>query len=72
MSTLTTPPSGHASHAFGATSSGVFIMSTVPVCLVIRTLEDHVIGDIPGYCEIVARRVWEHKHSVRERGAVRK
>lgn len=72
MSTLITPPPGHTSHALGATASGVFIMSTVPVCLGICTPQVHVIGDIPGYCEITGRRIWEHKHIVRERGAMRK
>lgn len=67
MGTLTTPLSGHAQHALGAAASGDFIMSTVPVCLVMRTLEVHVIDDIPGYCKIMARRVWEHKHMVRVR-----
>lgn len=72
MGTLATPPSGHASQASGASASGVFIMSTVPICLVIRTLEVYVMDDIPGYCEIIARIVWEHKQIVRTKGAVRK
>lgn len=67
MGTLTTPLSGHARHVLGATASGVLIMSTVPVSLVTCTLEVHVIDDIPGYCEIIASRVWEHKHNVRVR-----
>lgn len=56
----------------GATASGIFIMSTVPVCLVKGTQDAHVIDDIPGYCETIASRVWEHKHIVRKSGAVRK